>query len=380
MKERMKNEFLTAAKWILPLIILTVIYKIFDNISYIFGWLRELAEILAPFLFGFVIAYFLNKPVSKFEHVIKKSSFAKRSRGISVIAVYLIFLTIIYLILRLLIPTLYDGIKDFISVLPQYARNLMRLIDQSEYLKNLQLTEKISQMIEQFVFSIQFTDISLYLRQIMSFGSTLLNVFLSIIASAYMVLEKDSLIAALRRTASLVIDERKIESIAGYLHESDHVVYHYFVGQIFDCLIVSTFSSIGLWVLGAPYPLVLGFVFGMFNIIPYFGPIISGVFVILVIFVSDLQNNLMLSVWCAVFLLIFQQIDANIINPRILGNALDMSPFWVIFSVTVFSGLFGFTGMIIGVPCMGVIRLLYRDLVNFMKKRNGFPSLKENRF
>lgn len=380
MKERMKNEFLTAAKWILPLIILTVIYKIFDNISYIFGWLRELAEILAPFLFGFIIAYFLNKPVSKLEHVIKKSSFAKRSRGISVIAVYLIFLTIIYLILRLLIPTLYDGIKDFISVLPQYARNLMRLLDQSEYLKNLQLTEKISQMIEQFVFSIQFTDISLYLRQIMNFGSTLLNVFLSIIASAYMVLEKDSLIAALRRTASLVIDERKIESIAGYLHESDHVVYHYFVGQIFDCLIVSTFSSIGLWVLGAPYPLVLGFVFGMFNIIPYFGPIISGVFVILVIFVSDLQNNLILSVWCAVFLLIFQQIDANIINPRILGNALDMSPFWVIFSVTVFSGLFGFTGMIIGVPCMGVIRLLYRDLVNFMKKRNGFPSLKENRF
>lgn len=370
MKEKMKIELLGAVKWVVPILLAIVIYKFFDNVSFIFGWLCGLLKILTPFVVGFVIAYFLNKPVSKLDFIIKRTVLKKHSRLIGVIIVYAVFILLIYLLLRVLIPTFADGLTDFITVLPQYGRNLLELINRIDYLKELQLTERVSGMIEQFIASIQIADISLYLQRIINIGAIVLNIFLSIVISVYMVLEKDSLISVVRRTASLFLSGKKIESIAGYLHESDHVIYHYFVGQLCDCFIVAAGSCIGLWILGAPYPLVLGFFFGMFNIIPYFGPIISGVFVVLVIFVSDLQNNFMLAVWCAIFLLVFQQIDANIINPKILGNALDMSPFWVIFAVTVFSGLFGFTGMIIGVPCMGIIRMLYRDVIAF-KRRKG---------
>jgi len=196
-------------------------------------------------------------------------------------------------------------------------------------------------------------------------GSTVVNIILSIFVSVYMISEHEKLIAAVRRICSLFMQEKTLNSVGNYLLRADKVVYTYFTAQFVDCVIVSIFATIALAILGAPSPLVLGFIFGMMNIIPYFGPIIGGVAVVFVILVT---RGFMPALWATVILLALQQIDANVVNPRILGNSLDMSPFWVIFSITVFGGLFGFAGMLLGVPIAAVLRMIYRDLLIYKKR------------
>ena len=121
-----------------------------------------------------------------------------------------------------------------------------------------------------------------------------------------------------------------------------------------------------LSLLGVPYGAVLGFLFGMFNLIPYFGPIFIFFVVILITFLSC---GWVTALWAAVLLLVMQQLDANIMNPKILGTTLDISPFWVILSVTIGGDLFGVPGMLFSVPVFAVLRLFVLDYMDYREKK-----------
>ncbi|MDR1565482.1 MAG: AI-2E family transporter [Oscillospiraceae bacterium] len=387
--ERFSKQGLT--RWIgifLLAIAVIAVYKAFDSLGFILDWLRFFISILTPFIAAFAIAYFLNKPASKLERLIKRSKLKntkfiyKRARALSVFAVYIIVIAVIYLALSQLIPLLVGGIANLVEQLPVYGDRFVKIyndfIEGHSYLKDMEITSRAITMLNNYLDSISSADIGQYAKQLAGLGNVLINILLSIVISIYMLLEKEALISVLYRFLSLFLKDKTIGNISNYVHQTDHVVYHYFVGQFFDCVIVSALATIVLSVLNAPYALVLGLIFGMFNIIPYFGPIISGVVVILIIFVADVEHNVWLTLWCAVALLVIQQIDANIINPKILGDALDMSPFWVLFAVTVGGGMFGFVGMLVGVPCVAVLRLFFRDFVLYRKEKKERQALENS--
>ncbi len=360
---------------------LVVVYKSFGNLSEVFALVGSLGSILVPFIIAFAIAYFLSRPVNFFDRLFGKINvtnprlkflnfFGRKSRVFSIIIVYILFIGLLTLLVYAIAPELISGIVGLWNNAESYFDTAEGFLDSLEdtypAFAGLNLGDIVLGWAEGIIKSIDITTVVGTIQSVTSVGSTIVNIILSIFVSIYMLAEKDVLIAALRRIFSLFCKEETLVSIGNYLRRADKVVYTYFTAQFLDCVIVSVFATIVLAILNAPSPMVLGFIFGMMNIIPYFGPIIGGVVVVFIILVT---RGFMLAFWSALILLALQQLDANVLNPRILGTSLDMSPFWVIFAITVGSGLFGFGGMLLGVPTIAVLRMIYRDLLKLRRKR-----------
>jgi len=352
-----------------------IVYKSFSTLSEVFTWISGLWKILVPFITAFAITYFLNRPVALFERLFKKIKnpklkfFHKIARPLSIGIVYVIFIGLLSLLIYAIVPKLGTGLLGLWNNASSYFDTASEFLRDFEnkypMLEGLDIGRRVLEWAENLITSFDMNTLIGTVQSVTGVGSTVVNIILSIFVSVYMISEHEKLIAAVRRICSLFMQEKTLNSVGNYLLRADKVVYTYFTAQFVDCVIVSIFATIALAILGAPSPLVLGFIFGMMNIIPYFGPIIGGVAVVFVILVT---RGFMPALWATVILLALQQIDANVVNPRILGNSLDMSPFWVIFSITVFGGLFGFAGMLLGVPIAAVLRMIYRDLLIYKKR------------
>ncbi len=377
-----KDKLAELSKWFKIFFLATaiiVVYKTFDNIGNILGWFGFLLSLLTPFFIGFVLAFFLNRPVGFLQ---KKFSCCKVrivqriSKFLSIFIVYVIFLALLGIILGSLLPMLISSISDFVGHLPEYIsaikENIQRLEEANPNLAELGIFEMINDISGDKIIAMMnifdMENIKKYLDGVMSVSNALLNSLIGFIVSIYMILEKDMLLGFVKRVCRLFMNERKFETAKSYVQKSNFIIFRYFLGQFCDSLLISICASIILMVLNVPYGIVLGFLFGMFNLIPYFGPIIMGVVVVLITFLS---SGFFTALWAAILLLAIQQIDANIINPKILGTALDISPFWVIFSVTVGSGLFGLLGMLFSVPVFAVFRLIILNLIEVREKHKA---------
>jgi len=353
-----------------------VLYKSFDRISDVFGWISSLISLLTPVVVAFGIAFFLNRPMMFLERQFKKIKkipfIGKHARGFAVTIVYIITLAVVTLIIYAIVPALISGITSIIGNSDMYIASATKWFNELSVtfpvLEEFDIGTTVIGMVEGFLSGLNVDTILKYLQSIAgvggSVGSTLANIAVSMFVSVYMLLDKEDICKAIARISSLVLRERTIRAISNYLSKANVVVYRYFTTQFADCVIVSVMATIALAILRAPSPILLGFVFGMFNIIPYFGPIIAGVGVVLVILFS---RGFGLALTSAIVLLILQQLDANVINPRFLGASLEIGPFWVILAITLGGGLFGFAGMLLGVPTMVVFRMVYRDALRFRR-------------
>ena len=153
-------------------------------------------------------------------------------------------------------------------------------------------------------------------------------------------------------------------------HDSNAIFCGFISGKILDSAIIGVLCFIGCSVLQMPYTVLVSFIVGVTNVIPYFGPFIGAIPSIFIIMIADPLKSLVF----AVFVLILQQLDGNIIGPKILGDSTGLSAFWVIFAVTFFGGLFGFVGMLIGVPTFAVIYALVRNFAEFKLGKKGLKT------
>ena len=157
-------------------------------------------------------------------------------------------------------------------------------------------------------------------------------------------------------------------AIGRYYKKTNSIFFHFISGQILDAIIIGIITSIAMSIMGVKYAILLGFMIGLFNIIPYFGAIAA---VIIAIIITIFTGGFIQAIWLGIIVIILQQIDANIINPRILGNSLDLSPILVIFSVTIGGAYFGVLGMFLGVPVMAFLKLMLEDIIEYRNKK-GF--------
>lgn len=363
-------------KWFLLGAALIVVYKTFDNWTHMLNGLSSLISVFTPFILGLIIAYFLYKPFKWLKNKFKNSnnSFLQRSStALSVIITYVAFIAVIVLAIMGILPMLIKNISAFVADLPTYINSL------GQYLIMIssegQPLELFSEQINQFVSSFNTNSILSFFTFIdfrtlapnvittaTSFISIIADIVVGIVSSIYMIVEKDTLLKQMRRLLSTFMSQNTKSTLKELWHKTDTIIYRYFVGQFSDCIIVSIGAIIILLIAKIDNAVSLGFIFGMFNIIPYFGPIIGCVIVVLITLLTT--KNLVLALILLACLFVWQQLDANLIGPRILGGALDISPFWVIFAVTVGGGLFGFIGMLIGVPTIAIIRMVFNYFVN----------------
>ncbi len=371
MKE--KGKWTKWIYWFTFAVAVILVYNTVDNFGDISNWIGKFISIIMPFLMGILIAYLLYIPCRQMEKLYKKSKnkfINKKARGLSVLTIYIIALLIIIIAITIIIPALSRNIMDLANNLPRYYQNVLNFVDnmpENSIIKKESIKQIITNLRNIDITKlIDLEDIPDYIKGVVGFARSIFNVCISVIMSVHILLERKQILRFIRRLLSALFKKETSEAINNYFMKANDIFFKFISSQIIDGMIVGTIVSIALCILRVKYWLLLGFMIGLFNVIPYIGAIIS---VTTATIVTVLTGGFSKAIWMLVVVLIIQQLDANIINPKIIGNALKLSPILVISSVTVFGAYYGILGMFLAVPITALIKILVNDFIDFRLKK-----------
>lgn len=362
-QEKRKTRFFV---WFIFALFLIIIFKSLDNFSNIFDWLRGFISILMPFIVGVLLAYLLYIPCKQIERLYMKMKMSKKiARPISVFTVYLLGIILIVIVINIIIPIISKNVIDLAQHLPGYYQTA------KEYINNMPEDSIIKkESIQDIITNLESIDITKiisleniadYIRGVVGIASGIFNVFVTFIMSVYVLLERSKIVAFIQKFNKAVFKENTCKSINKYFFEANNIFFKYISAQVLDAIVVGVLVSIVLAVLGVDYAILLGVMIGLFNIIPYFGSIIA---VAIASIITLFTGGFAQAIWMLIIVIIVQQIDANIINPRLVGASLKISPILIIFSVTILGAYWGVLGMFLAVPIIAVIKLLVVDFVD----------------
>ncbi len=195
------------------------------------------------------------------------------------------------------------------------------------------------------------------------------NIVLGLIVSIYLLIDKEKFFAIGKKIVFAFFTEKKANRILELTHRSNSIFGNFLSGKILDSLIIGILTFIVLTITKMPYSLLISFIIGITNIIPFFGPFIGAIpSAIIILFVSPVK-----ALWFVLIIFIIQQIDGNIIGPKILGDSLGISAFWILFSLLVGGKLFGLIGLIVGVPLFVLVYSIIKDIVENELAKKELP-------
>ncbi len=358
------------SKWIVALVFVIIaiaVYKTFDNFYKIAQWFSMLLSVLSPFVTGFIIAYILNIPCKKINKVCMDSKYAfvrKKSKAISISAVYLIALLILFIIIRAVVPAIYRNIVDLYYNIPRYFDEAMTFLDslQAEYNINIFEIDKndAKEMFNRLLNKFDVSEFGKYAQGFINITSGVINAFIGIIISVYMLIDKEKIIVSLKRVLCIFLKKERSEKLFEGVERVNTIFSKYVFCLLIDAVLMAVMATVVLSILRVRYAIILGSIIGLCNLIPYFGAIVAAVVSIVITLIT---GGVFKAIWTAVALLILQQLDGNFIGPKIMGEALDVSPLWIIFAVTVGGGFFGVAGMIVSVPILVVIKMMVSEFI-----------------
>lgn len=372
--DEIKQNWKKRTSWLLIAIIVVVIYKMLDNFSSVQEWFGKLFLILKPFLIGLLISYILFIPCRKIESIYKKAKLkfiSKKARGLSVITTYILFVLVIVIIINCIFPVLKNSIVELVSNVPSYYESLVnqyKELPEDSILKSEIIQDKMAELtnidMKQFL-NINNEKIIEYVKNIIDIFSGIFDVFVSIIVSVYILLQRSEIVGFLRKFARAIFKKDTYEVVDKYFTKGNEVFFTFVSSQLLDAVIVGILTTIAMLILKVKYAPLIGFTIGLFNMIPYIGAIVA---VGIGIFITFITGGLGKALAMAIVVIILQQIDANIINPKIIGSSLEISPLLVIFSITVGGAYFGILGMFLAVPIAVVIKTI---LLDWIDSKNG---------
>ncbi len=353
-----------------------LLYKMYDNASGALDLIGRFFGILAPFLGGFLLAFLLYGPSHWLEVRflgLKSAKWQKWARPVSMLITYIGFLGLLVLLFSLIIPILIDSLSDLADTLPKRLADAQGKLDEwvspGGPLGGLNLDEALPNIFNGLSTAIEglfsTKNVLTAIKGVGNVASSLIDVVIAFVVSIYMLSGHESLMHAVRNFAGLFLRRRTLANLRHYTRRSGQIFSKYIYGALIDALLVGVTSSIGLLIFRVPYAILLGMLLGMMNLIPYFGALLGGV---AVAFIALLTNGFPVALGVAAFILVIQQIDANILQPRIIADSMGLRPIYVLPGITFFGGLFGFWGILLGPPLMGVIQMVVRDIYARRKK------------
>ena len=363
----MKN-FRSGTKWFYwfsLIVAVVIIYKVLDNFTGIGVWLGELLDVLKPFLMALLLAYLLYIPCRKIEKAYRKNKILKkRARGLAVATTYLLAILAIILIINTIIPIISESVIDLAGNLPGYYDSVIEYVNNlpEDSIVNEEIIQNAINKLKQIDITQFFNadNIAMYLQKVVGIANGIFDAFVTIVVSVYILLERTEIVKFVKRLNSAIFSEKRCSTINRYFVKGNEIFFKYISSQVLDAIIVGLLMFITLSIMGVKYALLLGFIIGVFNLIPYFGAIIA---VILTALITIFTGGIIQAIWVVIVLTILQQIDANVINPKIIGDALEISRILIIFSVTVGGAYFGVLGMFLGVPVVSVIKMMLDDYI-----------------
>ena len=359
--------------WFTFAVAVIFVYKIFDNFGEITNWIGTLFQVLAPFFIGLLIAYILYLPCRKVEEFYKKAKskwIRKKARTFSVITVYLITLLLIILLFTWIIPPIIDSVIDLANNFHTYydmAISAINNLPEDNFFKTDIMTGIMNAIQNIDIKEILNVEaLTQYLQGAVSFANGIVNTFVAIIVSIYLLISRRSIIQFFKKLAGVTFKPQVYRNMDKYFNRSNQIFFKFLAGQFIDAIVVGILTSIAMSIMGVKYAPLLGFMIGLFNMIPYIGAIIA---VIIAGIITFFTGGIEQTIWMLIVVIILQQVDANIINPKIVGNSLKINPLLVIFAVTVGGAYFGMLGIFLSVPISAIIKVSLDEYINYRSRK-----------
>ncbi len=369
-------------------------YYLIFHISSFKANLAAIGDILMPIMFGLVMAYLLtpilnfidNKVLRKLCDKMGLKETRKRNRmirGISILVTSCLVFSIIYALIAMLLSQIVPSVESIVANFDTYLNNIIIWVedllvnnpDIKNYATNI-IDTYSNDLLAWFNNNVLARTSELIMTisiSVISTLSVLWNFVIGFIISIYVLANKETFAGQAKKIVYAIF-ERDIANIIINNFRFTHKTFIGFVGgKIVDSAIIGVLCFIGTSILGTPYAVLVSVIVGVTNIIPFFGPFLGAIPSAILIFVVDPLHPLN----CLYFLLFIfglQQFDGNVLGPKILGNSTGITGFWVIFSITLFGGLFGVGGMVIGVPLFAVIYAVIKALVNDALRKKKMPE------
>ena len=382
-----KKYFYAGVTLFSTLALCIVLYFTLSRIPDIYAGFKVFISAAMPLIYGAIFAYLLYPVCIFFEKVFKKifSKVKKRkianglTRGISIFLSIAFGIGVVAIILYMVIPQLYESIMKIINSAPTYIDRISHFVD--GFLKdNTELRTTVNNAINEYTSDITklLTNWSSQIGTVVkSIGDGVLsvaivtkNIFIGIIVAIYLLADRHQFKIGLKRFIELVFSKKMSRVVKDEVKFANNVVLNFISGRILDSAIIGILCYILMVILRLPFPLLIAVLVGVTNIIPFFGPFIGGIPAGLLILIEDPWKCLVF----VIMIVILQQLDGNIIGPRILGDSIGLSSFWVLFSMLIFGGLFGLTGMIAGVPVFAIIYDIIKKIIIKCEKKKALKA------
>lgn len=369
---------------ILTFTICVLISAVILNFTAIGDIFSKIFSVTSPIIWGLVIAYLLNPIMVWTEKHLKKITEKKKprlklNRIISVIITIIIFLAMLATLCAIIIPQVTDSIMGIINNISTYINNFEKWI--SGFLaKYPEILSKIYSQIENFETTLmdavnkivpQISDIMKKITDsALGFLLAIKDFLIGIIVAVYFLMDKEHFQAQLKKIICALFPQRASSGILRICTQVNSSISGFVSGKIVDSIIIGCLCFICMTVMKLDFAVLISVIVGITNIIPFFGPIIGAVPSALLLLVSTPKQVIPF----LILIFIIQQLDGNIIGPKILGQTTGVSAFWVLFSILVGGGLFGFAGMILGVPIFAVIYSLINEYVTYMLEKKNLST------
>ncbi|NFS52398.1 AI-2E family transporter [Clostridium botulinum] len=349
-----------------------VFYLSIAEFGSLLGKISGIIVILQPFIIGFSIAYILNFILKFYEKKLKKYSKLKAKRGLGLVLTYITAMLLVGLFIQFVLPQLIQSIIGLVNDVPKFINESTKFIN--KLMLDLNISEEYLPLINNnfnefinYIIKIATNLLPVLGSFVTKIASSIWNIVLGVIISIYLLIDKEKFCAMSKKVTYAIFFKNAAEKIIEITHRSNDTFGKFLMGKILDSFIIGILTFVILTIFRMPYAILISVIVGITNIIPFFGPFIGAIpSVIIILFVSPIK-----ALWFLLIILVIQQIDGNIIGPKILGDSIGISAFWILFSI-LFAGKFlGLIGMIIGVPLFAVVYSIIKEIVEANLKKKG---------
>ncbi len=371
--------------------IVIVFYFLLRNSSSVSAAIDHVNSVIQPILIGFVMAFLMNPIMTFFERhlkklfhkIWKKDDLAdKINRTVSTILSLLVLVGIVVFLIDAVIPNLIStilylaeniedqiaGVLDWCNEITggKYEESLMKAKD-----NNIgDIIDRGLNIVNNYI-DVDETDmVTTITTSVISVGRFIVAIIVGMFVSVYVLISKEIFKGQAKKLICGIFNSKYANIILEISRKSADIFYGFIIGKILDSIIIGVICYVACLIMKMPYPMLVSVIVGITNIIPVFGPYIGAIPTVIIIFLTEPMKG----IYFLIFILILQQIDGNLIGPKILGDSTGISSFWVVFAVVVGAGFFGIGGMIIAVPVMAVIYYLIGRVAKYLVARRDLPT------
>ena len=344
---------------------LIFIYYILKNLGLITNQIHTFILLIRPVIIAFGIAYVLNRPMIYIEKklkdlsrkIFKKELASGASRGFTILLLFILVVGSIYVLFNSIIPPIMKNLRLLLESLPMFQESMNYYIKELgpyvESFINQQQIDQISNFITNLLSAIGTQILQLGTGVITNVTGFAISTLTTIILSIYFLKDKEILINSVDKGAQALLSPRLLKRMKQLLHDLDVVFGGFLIAQLIAAILAGVFSTLILLVIRHPFAILVGLVTGVANVIPYIGPILGA----LLGCVLGLFSSLNLAILSLILLTIYQQLDANVIQPKLLSNSVGLNPVWVLIAILIGGHYLGMVGMIVSIPSAALAQI-----------------------